>query len=270
MSTSTSPKIIGIYTNKRTAISSPAKGAMASSVLYKPSRRDNHSLLPPSTLHIHPGIDHKIAFDNTLGRNELQWAAKDTAWRLLMAPLDQLVDEKWKADAVKEDTRLSRINLLREQYAEAAHQKGINLLRPPTHSDSGTDVDEIGDDRIYGKEYDNNDEDFSYHSSDGSAKESHDMVGMPPMATLGSMEGSNCDSGQIDDTQNWLHKINKNQTFGKADLISALINQFFSWSLAITTRTSTSPPLGCPSSFGSWALQCGSYLTLILLTLVLN
>jgi hypothetical protein len=38
------------------------------------------------------------------------------------------------------------------QFAEAAHQKGIDLLTPPTHSSNGTDVDEIGDDRIYGKE----------------------------------------------------------------------------------------------------------------------
>ncbi len=67
-----------------------------------------------------------------------------------MAPLDQLVDEEWKADAVKEDTCLSHINLLREQFAEAAHQKGIDLLTPLTHSNNSTDINDIGNDRIYG------------------------------------------------------------------------------------------------------------------------
>ncbi len=67
-----------------------------------------------------------------------------------MAPLDQLVDEEWKADAEKEDTHLSHINLLREQFVEAAHQKGIDLLTPLTHSNNGMDINEIGNDRIYG------------------------------------------------------------------------------------------------------------------------
>ncbi len=87
------PKM-SMYTNKRIAISSPAKGAMASSIWYNSSCGDDHSALPPSTLHIQPGVDCKIAFDNVLGKNELQWAAKDAAWRLFMAPLNQLVDDE--------------------------------------------------------------------------------------------------------------------------------------------------------------------------------
>jgi hypothetical protein len=86
-----------------------------------------------------------------------------------MAPNDHLVDEEWRADAVKENTYLSHINFLREQFAEAACQKGIDLPTPPTHSNNSMDVNEIGNDGIYGKEYDNDDKDFSYHSSDGSA-----------------------------------------------------------------------------------------------------
>ncbi len=62
---------------------------------------------------------------------------------------------------MKEDTHLSRINLLWEQFAEAAHQKGIDVLTPPTHSNISTDVDEIGNDRIYGKEYNKNDKHFA-------------------------------------------------------------------------------------------------------------
>jgi hypothetical protein len=234
-STSASPPKNSMYTYKRAAISYPAKGAMASSVSYDSSRRSNHSVLPPSTLHIQPGVDRKIAFDNALGKNELQQAANDAAWRSLMAPHDQLVEEEWKADAVKKDTCLSRIYLLREQFAEAACQKGIDSLTPPSHSNNGTKVNEIEDGRIYGKEYDNDDKDFSYHSSDGSAEEEaavhrelgHGTVGTSPMATLGSKEGSTHNSGQMENTPNWLHEINNNQMFGKADLISVPINQFF-------------------------------------------
>ncbi len=69
-----------------------------------------------------------------------------------MAPFNQLVDEERKADAVKEDTCLSRIKLLREQFAEAACWKGIDLLRHPTHSENGMDANEINNERIYGTE----------------------------------------------------------------------------------------------------------------------
>jgi hypothetical protein len=152
-----------------------------------------------------------------------------------MAPFDQLVDKERKADAVKEDTCLSHIKLLQEQFAEAACQQGIDLLTHPAHSDTGTDVDEIGNNEIYGKEYNDHDEDFSYHSSDGLAKENadsqgelgHNMGRMSPMATLGGKEGSTCNSAQVDNSPNWLHEINKNQIFGKADLLIALINQIF-------------------------------------------
>jgi hypothetical protein len=96
-----------------------------------------------------------------------------------MAPLYQLVYDEWRADAMKEDTCLSRINLLREQFAEAAHQKGIDVLTPPTHRDIGTDVNETSDDGMYGKQYNNHDEVFSYHSSDGSTKEEAAAHGGP-------------------------------------------------------------------------------------------
>ncbi len=107
------------------------------------------------------------------------------------------------------------------------------MLTHPTHSGNGTDVNKIDNDRIYGKEYKDDDEDFSCHSSDGLAKGDADSQGESghkvgetlPMAILGDKEGSTYDSGQMDNSPNWLHEINKNQIFGKADLIIALINQ---------------------------------------------
>jgi hypothetical protein len=97
------------------------------------------------------------------------------------------------------------------------------------------DLNEISNDGIFGKEYNNDDKDFSYHSSDRSAEEEaaahrefgHDAVGTLHMATSGSKEGATCICVQVENTPNCLHEINKNQTFGKADLISALINQIF-------------------------------------------
>jgi hypothetical protein len=53
------------------------------------------------------------------------------------------VDEEWRADTMKEGTCLSHINLPREQFLEAAHQKGIDLLTPPTHSNFGMEVNKM-------------------------------------------------------------------------------------------------------------------------------
>jgi hypothetical protein len=109
------------------------------------------------------------------------------------------------------------------------------VLTPPTHSNIGKDVDGTRDDGIHGMEYNNDDEDFNYHSSDGSAKKKaaahrdlgNNVVGWLPMATTGNKEGATHNFVQMDDTPNWLHEIVNNQTFGKADPISTLINQFF-------------------------------------------
>ncbi len=136
---------------------------------------------------------------------------------------------------MKKDTHLFHINFQREQFAEAACQKGIDLPTPPTHSNNDIDVNVIGNDGIYSKEYDNDDKDFSYHSSDGSANEEavaqrefgHEAVGTLPMATSRSKEGATHNFVQMDGTPDWLHEISNNQMSGKADLISAFIIHFF-------------------------------------------
>ncbi len=152
------------------------------------------------------------------------------------------------------------------------------MLTPSTHRDIGTAINEIGNNGIYGKEYNINDEDFSYHSPDGFAKEEaaahgelgHDAVRMLPTATSGSKEGATHNFVQMDITPNWLHEIGNNQMFDKAGLISALINQNFPCIACNNHKNINNPPLGFLSSFRGQALQPGSYLMLMLLTFVMN
>ncbi len=98
------------------------------------------------------------------------------------------------------------------------------------HSKDGTDAPDFDDDDNYGKNYDNEDEDFSYHLSDGLAEEEidehgelgADAVGMSPLVTSASSK-----VGKVDDLPNWLQEINRNQTYDKTDLLAALVTQIF-------------------------------------------
>jgi hypothetical protein len=190
-STSTSPSQVSLYSNKRTAISSLAKGGMALPKLNCPSRGNNQPVIPLPTFRIPTSIDQKKAFNALLGMQELQRDTDNVAWRLLMDLFDKLVDKKEKADTAKEASHLLHIKLLQEQFAHAAHQKVDSLLMDTSHSKDGTDAPDFGDDGIYGQDYDNDDKDFSYHLLDGSAEEEiddhgelgADAVGTSPLVT---------------------------------------------------------------------------------------
>jgi hypothetical protein len=73
------------------------------------------------------------------------------------------------------------------------------------------------------------------HSSEGLAKEGVDdkeecgqeAIGTSPIAKVGDIDGSKCNTGQLDNFLTWLHKINYYWTYDKAELLSALINQIF-------------------------------------------
>jgi hypothetical protein len=98
---------------------------------------------------------------------EIQQEADDAARRTQMGPFVKLMAAEEKADAAKEHSCLLRIKLLHEKFKHAARQKGNGLLMDTPHSKDGTDAPDFDDDGIYGKNYDDEDEDFSYHSSDG-------------------------------------------------------------------------------------------------------
>ncbi len=98
---------------------------------------------------------------------------------------------------MKRYTLLSQIKVLHEQLAEAARQNGYEFSTSTSHNNDVTYADKLGSNWIYGWEYNYGDEDFSYHSLDGSAEEDaddygelgQDAVGTLPMATAGGKKG---------------------------------------------------------------------------------
>jgi hypothetical protein len=102
-----------LYSNKRNAISSPAKSGSA---------LRNSNL--PSCGNLLPRVTQTTTDDTALETLEIQPDADNVARRLLMVPYDKLVGKEEKSDTAKEDSRLSRINLLQEKFECAARQKG--------------------------------------------------------------------------------------------------------------------------------------------------
>ncbi len=80
-----------------------------------------------------------------------------------MAPYDKLVDDVEKEDKEKEAARLTRIKILREKFVEASRNK--NPIKMGDH------------DSILDAESEEEEEEFSNHLSDGSAKEEGEDYG---------------------------------------------------------------------------------------------
>jgi hypothetical protein len=223
-SSSASPKRISIYNNKRTALSSPAKGGISSQ---NPPRGGGQPQEIPSVMaQITPKADLKEAFDNALEAQETHWGAERTTRKANMAPYDKLVDKVEKEDAVKEAARLTRIEILQEKFAEASQNKDS---RNKGHDNIV--VIKLGDDdSIRDAESDEEDEEFSYHSLDGPVEEEgedhgelgQDTDGSSPMATR-----SKQDAKKQDNLPNWLNEIDLIRSYDKPELLSALINQVF-------------------------------------------
>jgi hypothetical protein len=85
-----------------------------------------------------------------------------------------------------------------------------------------------GNDGIYGTMDNNEDKNFSYHSSDGSVEEEENdqqvlgqnAVGTLPLAT-------NCNNGPEYSLLNWQYKIKHIKPYGKAELSATLTSQIF-------------------------------------------
>ena len=146
-----------------------------------------------------------------------------------MAPFDKLVKEAEEEDAKKEDACLDRIEFLRKKFAEIAHQKGrckaidnsiSDLLTNNTHSDDTSD-NELDNDGIYGRMDNDEDDDFSYHSPDVSAKEDENDQQVLGQNTVGTLPlATNCNNGQEYVLLDWQYKIKHIKQYGKAELIS--------------------------------------------------
>jgi hypothetical protein len=201
-SSSISPKQISIYSNKCNALSSPAKGGMLSHNI--PCRRGQPQRIPPATAQITPKADLKEVFDDALEPQEAQWEAERSARKEWMAPYKKLVDDVEKEDKEKEAARLTQVEILQEKFAEASQKK--NPIKMGDH------------DSICDAELEEEDKEFSYHLSDGSAKEEgedygelgQEADGTSPMATR-----SKHYEKEEDELPNWLNKINLTQLYNK-------------------------------------------------------
>ncbi len=111
----------------------------------------------------------------------------------------------------------------------------IDLTTASTHSQDNSDAEEMDNNNFYGREYDNTNEDFSYHSSDGSDKDDagydcslgNGMEGMSPPATAYSRDGQFPLGGQVEDLPDWLHEMDTNQIYDASHLLAAPITQVF-------------------------------------------
>jgi hypothetical protein len=94
-STSASPAWISIYTHKRSALASPAKGGI--SISKNIEEAPQRSLEAPLEQVIKDGkstyVARKMAFDHSLDKQDLLQETEKESWRLLMAPCDRFMDE---------------------------------------------------------------------------------------------------------------------------------------------------------------------------------
>ncbi len=113
-----------------------------------------------------------------------------------MDPIDKIIDEEENANATKAITRASCIERRWEQFKNAA-QKKAGLSGATCTSVEVFDTEDAENGGIYRREYDNDDEDFSYHSSDGLDKDDsvYDLFlgngaeGTSPPATARNTDG---------------------------------------------------------------------------------
>jgi hypothetical protein len=120
-SSSASPARISMYTNKRTALSSPAKGrAPVPKDVETVSRK---SLGAPMEETRKETESPYTAFDHSLDEQDLLRESKKVVRRLLMDPIDKIIDEEENANAAKASTQASCIERHREQFKNAAQKK---------------------------------------------------------------------------------------------------------------------------------------------------
>ncbi len=151
-----------------------------------------------------------------------------------MDPIDKIIDEKDNANAAKASTWASRIERRWEQFKNAA-QKKTGLSGATCTSAEIFDTKDVVNDGIYRREYDNDDEDFSYHSSNGSDKDDsvYDLSlgasaeGTSPPATARNTDGQFPLGGQVEDLPDWLHEMNTNRVYNASHLLAAPITQIF-------------------------------------------
>jgi hypothetical protein len=99
-STSASPKRISIYTNKRSALVSLAKGGVSISrnIENAPQRSLETPLEQVTKGCKSTYCAKKMAFNRSFDEQELLQETKEESCRLLMAPLDRFINKEMQAD----------------------------------------------------------------------------------------------------------------------------------------------------------------------------
>jgi hypothetical protein len=107
-----------MYTNKRTALTSPAKsGAPIPKDVETMPRK---SLGTPMEETRKETESPYAAFDHSLDKQDLLRESEKVAWRLLMDHFDTIIDEKENTNAAKASTQMSCIERHWEQFKNAA------------------------------------------------------------------------------------------------------------------------------------------------------
>ncbi len=171
-------------------------------------------------------VKFRMALDKALRRQEAQWEAKNTARKKMMAPHDKLMDEVEQDDTAKEMACLARIQILHEKFAKDSREKGSGKQADESNKYAEIDYDE----GVCKADSNEDDKNFSYHSSDGSAEEDGEHQdefgqhadGTSPMATE---YGHN--TNHEDALPNWNDKANRIQAFAKPELLPPPVNQIF-------------------------------------------
>ncbi len=231
-STSASPTRISIYTNKRYALASLAKGRVSI------SRNVENALQSSLEVPLEQVTKDqestycakKMVFHHSLDEQELLQETKEESRRLLMAPLDRFIDKETQADTAQENACASCIKIWREQFKNTAHQNcnlpGIyntdgGLETTSTHSEDGTNDDRVDNNGIYSDRNDDDEGNFTYHSSsdglDEDDEDGNEVLGnsidgtSPTMSTCGK-DNQSFIEGQLDNLPDWLHEIEINNT----------------------------------------------------------
>jgi hypothetical protein len=191
-------------------------------------------------------VEFRTALDKALGRQEAQWEAENTARKKMMAPYNKLMDEVEQDDTAKEMACLARIQILREKFAKDSREKGSGKQANESNKYAEIDYNE----GVCKADSNEEDKDFSYHSSDGSAEEDGEHQddfgqhadGTSPMATE---NGHN--TNHEDALPNWHGEANRIQAFAKPELFSAPINQIFPCVACLNHKNINDPSTWVPA-----------------------
>jgi hypothetical protein len=135
-----------------------------------------------------------------------------------------------------------------------------------THSKDGVNDDGVDNNGIYDGKNDDDDGNFTYHSSDALDKDDEDgnevlgngADGTSPTLPTRGKDGQSFIGGQFADLPDWLHEIETNNTYDASLLLAAPITQIFH---ALHARISTTPQHAFPFFCGRQAIPHGRCLT---------